>query len=343
MQHRRGFTLIELLVVVAIIGVLIALLLPAVQAAREAARRAQCVNNLKQIGLGLHNYHDTVGSLPMGRERGTIDGQGRGYSAYAMVLPYLEQGSAYDSINFALSPDVGPTNVAQAENTTVMNLTLSYLLCPSDKLQKLQGDNGVHNYPLSTGNTYPVSTRNAAGVPVNGVFFENSAVRFADVTDGTSNTVCVAETVKSDLGGPTTWDGVSPTNGFVLTQGNNNSTAGPALTDHAAQCRGAGLLLQQTRGSRWIYGAPGHSLYNHIRPPNSREVDCRGGVPHSSRTNALWDALSLDVAAHSRHPGGVNALAVDGSVRFYKDSVAAGIWRAVGSRNGGEVVSADAL
>ena len=143
MQHRRGFTLIELLVVVAIIGVLIALLLPAVQAAREAARRAQCVNNLKQIGLGLHNYHDTVGSLPMGRERGTIDGQGRGYSAYAMVLPYLEQGSAYDSINFALSPDVGPTNVAQAENTTVMNLTLSYLLCPSDKFQKLQGDNGV--------------------------------------------------------------------------------------------------------------------------------------------------------------------------------------------------------
>jgi len=329
--------------VIAIIGVLIALLLPAVQAAREAARRAQCVNNLKQIGIGLHNYSDSFSTFPIGRERGPIDGQGRCFSAYAMVLPFLEQTSAYNAINFSLSPDVGPTNAAQAENTTVMNQTLAALLCPSDKFQKLQGDNGVHNYPLSTGNTYALSPSNPADLPINGIFYENSATRFADVTDGTANTVCVAETVRSDLGGPTTWDGVSATNGFVLTQGNNNSTAGPMLTDYTGQCHGAGLLLQQTRGSRWIYGAPGHSMYNHIRPPNSKDVDCRGGVPHSSRVAALWNALSLNVAAHSRHPGGVNALAVDGSVRFVKDSIDTRSWQALGSRNGGELISADAL
>ncbi len=153
--------------------------------------------------------------------------------------------------------------------------------------------------------------------------------------------MCISETVKADLGGPSTWDGISPTNGFVLTRGNDNKTTGPELTDYASQCHGAGLALQQTRGSRWVYGAPGHSMYNHIRPPNDRDVDCRGGLPHSSRTNQWWDRLSHNVTAHSLHPGGVNALACDGSVRFVKDSVVVAVWQALGSRNGGEVISGD--
>ena len=341
--RSRGFTLIELLIVIAIIAVLIALLLPAVQAAREAARRAQCVNNLKQIGLALHNYHDTVNVFPMGRERSLWDGNGRCFGAYAMLLPQLDQGVMFNAINFLLSPDVNPAGTSQLENSTILNAIVSTLLCPSDIYQKLQGDNGIHNYPLNTGTTYPVSPRNPGGVRITGIFFENSSVRIAEITDGTSNTIGVCETVKSELNGPTVWDGVSSTNGFVLTQGNNNTSVGPELTDYVVQCHGAGLLLQQTRGSRWIYGAPGHSLYNHVRTPNDKDIDCRGGLPHSSRTNQAWDRLSHNVTSHSRHPGGVNALACDGSVRFIKNSINRAVWSALGSRNEGEVVSADAL
>lgn len=340
---RRGFTLIELLVVIAIIAVLIGLLLPAAQAARESARRVQCANHLKQIGLALWNYHEASGSLPPGRLRGFVDGHGRHFSAYAQILPQLEQPQAFAAINFDLSPDNGPGGLSVPENTTVMNMLLGVLLCPSDKVQKLQGESGVHNYPLCTGTTYPVSPRNPSGAAITGIFFENSAVRPSEISDGTSQTVCVGETVKADLGGPTVWDGVSPTNGFVLTRGNDNATLGPELTDRASQCEGPGLALQQTRGSRWVYGAPGHSLYNHLRPPNDRRVDCRGGLPHSSRTNYGWDRLSLDIAARSKHPGGVNALYCDGGVRFTRETVNPAVWKALGSRNGGEILDASGL
>ncbi|MEW4570109.1 DUF1559 domain-containing protein [Tautonia sp. JC769] len=340
---RSGFTLIELLVVIAVIGILIALLLPAVQAAREAARRAQCTNNLKQIGLALHTYHDAHHRFPPGRLRGLRDGHGRCFSAYAQILPQLDQANAFAAINFDHSPDNGPSGASVPENTTIMNLTLGILLCPSDEFRKLQGDSGVHNYPLNTGTTYPVSPRNPGGIPVTGTFFENSAISLADIRDGASQTVCIAETIKADLGGPSVWDGVSRTNGFVLTRGNDNSGNGPELTDYASQCSGAGLALQQTRGSRWVYGAPGHSMYNHVRPPNDPGVDCRGGLPHSSRTNYWWDRLSHNVAARSRHPGGVNGLLCDGSVRFFKDGISPSTWRALGSRNGGEVVGGDAF
>ena len=328
--------------VIAVIGVLIALLLPAVQAAREAARRLQCSNNLKQIGLALHTYHDSHGRFPPGRLRGMVDGHGRCFSAYAQILPQLDRANAAAAINFDLSPDNGPSGMSVPENTTIMNLTLAALLCPSDTFEKLQGESGVHNYPLNTGTTYPLSPRNPGGVPVTGIFFENSSVSIADVRDGTSQTVCIGETVKATLGGPATWDGVSPTNGFVLTRGNDNRSNGPELTDRESQCSGPGLALQQTRGSRWAYGAPGHSMYNHLRPPNDRRVDCRGGLPHSNRTNHWWDRLSLDVAARSLHPGGVNALHCDGSVRFVKQTISTEVWLAMGSRAGGEVVSADA-
>lgn len=336
---RRGFTIIELLVVIAIIGVLLALLLPAVQAAREAARRTQCRNHLKQIGLAMNNYHDTHGTLPPGRMRSRVDGQGRCFSAYAHLLPYLDASPLYNQINFNADPD------DPAANGVALSQTISYFLCPSDSYAVLQSNtfnsvivnSAVHNYPLSTGTTFALSPGNPGRVPVTGVYFENSKVRFSDITDGSSNTVCISETIKAE-GGPTTWDGVSHTNGFVLTAGNNNSTNGPELTDYVSQCHGTGLQLQQTRGSRWLYGAPGHSMYNHMRPPNDPDVDCRGGLPHSNRTNYWWDRLSLNVAARSRHTGGVHALFCDGHVQFVGNSVDAGVWLALGSRNGGEVV-----
>jgi prepilin-type N-terminal cleavage/methylation domain-containing protein/prepilin-type processing-associated H-X9-DG protein len=341
-RRAAAFTLIELLVVIAIIGVLIALLLPAVQQAREAARKAQCKNNLKQIGLAIHNYVSSYQTFPIGRERSMVDFNGRCFSAYAHLMAYLDQEAAYNAINFSLNPDVLPvmgSGVGQPENTTVMNMTLAILLCPSDNFTKLQGDNGVHNYPLNVGTTYAVSPRNLNGEILNGIFYEDSSVRLRDITDGTSKTVCIGETLKSDLNGPSVWDGHSPTNGFVLTPGNDNKTNGPALTDYNSQCTLPGLLLQQTRGSRWVYGAPGHSMYNHRRVPNDPRADCRGGLPHSNRTNQWWDNLSLDVTAHSAHPGGIHSLFCDGSVQFISNGIGLPVWNALGTRNGNETVS----
>jgi prepilin-type processing-associated H-X9-DG protein len=332
--------MIELLVVISVIGVLVAMLLPAVQAAREAARRMQCQNHLKQIGLALHNYHSAFDQFPAGRMRTTVDGQGRCFSAYAHILPQLEATSLFERVNFNANPD------DPAANGVALGQTVPFFLCPSDSYQILQSsivngvvvDSAVHNYPLCTGTTFPLSPKNPSGVPVTGVFFENSWMTLAGITDGTSHTVCISETIKAE-GGPSIWDGVSKTNGFVLTVGNDNATNGPELTDYATQCHGAGLLLQQTRGSRWLYGAPGHSMYNHMRSPNDPDVDCRGGLPHSIRTNYWWDRLSLNVAARSRHLGGVHALHADGHVAFYTDSIDNSTWQALGSRNGSEVFS----
>lgn len=331
-RRMRGFTMIELLVVIAIIATLIALLLPAVQAARESARRTQCRNNLKQIGIALHNYHDIHHMFPPGRERSLVNGAGRCYSAYAHLLAQLDQENAYHHVNFRLDPE-------DANNVLVMNDPIPLFLCPTDfNWVNLQVGRAVHNYPLNTGTTFPLSPRNPGGVAITGVFYEDSSTKLRDITDGTSQTVCISETVRSKLNGPSVWDGHSATDGFVLTQGNNNTTVGPELTNYVSQCHAPGLLLQQTRGSGWLYGAPGHSMYNHIRVPNDPDIDCRGGIPHSIRNNFLWDRLSHNITAHSRHPKGVFALYCDGHVDFTGDSIDLATWQALGSRNGAETV-----
>ena len=268
-QARRlsGFTLIELLVVIAITAILIALLLPAVQAAREAARRTQCRNNLKQIGIALHNYHDVHRMFPPGRERSLVNGNGRCYSAYAHLLAQLEQQNASHKVDFNLNPE-------DAKNVPIMNFPMPGLVCPSDHYAvDMQLNRAVHNYPLNTGTTFPVSPRNPGNVPINGIFYENSSTKLRDVTDGTSYTVCISETVRSKVvsnNGQTVWDGVSAIDGFVLTVGNDNKTVGPELTDYVAQCHSPGLVLMEERGSGWLYGAPGHSLPRRRGQPTSR-------------------------------------------------------------------------
>jgi prepilin-type processing-associated H-X9-DG protein len=338
--------LIELLVVIAIIGVLIALLLPAVQSAREAARRAQCMNNLKQIGIAVHLYHDLLGRLPAVRvrDRGGLDD--RCYSALSQVLPQLEQGNAFNAINFSLSPDIGTVGngkILRPENTTIIAYVVAGFVCPSDPNQRPELEFGVTNYLFNTGTTYPVSPFCQSRAPITGVFNENSFHRLADLSDGLSQTAFVGETIKSLTRAAESWNGVGPTDGYIRNIGSLDETQANELTDYASQCVQAGLPLYHRRGSRGLTGLPAHSLYNHHRTPNDQGVDCVGGVMQSDCTIAGMDSVSHSVTARSQHPGGANILFGDGSVRFVKSTVALEAWRSLGTRAGGEAVSSDAL
>ena len=352
--RRPAFTLIELLVVIAIIAVLIALLLPAVQTAREAARRAHCTSNLKQIGLGLHHYLSSQNVLPPGRINTYVAGNGHCWGTYSQLLPQVDQQEVFNAMNFAINPDPDYTTTNAAANSTAAVTVLSFLLCPCDGGPTLVpvggGSYAVHNYPVNVGSGYSVVQAPPAPMSApNGVFFENSAVGMAAFTDGTSQTVAVGETIRSVAGSPTGFVSLTvfrqnPLAGFVIT-GTNTAGNGPPITsdaDYARLCQTATPSgFQATRGVKWLYGAPGHSMYNHRRPPNDRGVDCRGGLPHSDKSFADWQNLSLNITSRSRHPGGVNLLFADGHVQFVKNSISVATWQAIGTRTGGDVVSAD--
>jgi prepilin-type N-terminal cleavage/methylation domain-containing protein/prepilin-type processing-associated H-X9-DG protein len=308
-MRRRAFTLIELLVVIAIIGALVALLLPAVQSAREAARRAQCANNLKQIGLALHNYHDAVGAFPPGlvsRPGSDGDNIGPGWGWATMILARLEQPGVYNATNFSLG-------IEFPDNSTTRLTQMAIFMCPSDAsflpvftVVDATTNNTTPGAPICdvASSNYPgcFGTGDPSDIPGrdrgNGLFFRNRSVRIAEITDGTSMTLMVGE--RSQNLSRATWTG--------------------AVT-------GAAVPITELQAENGLDPEGGDALV----VSHTGELDGPNSKP--AHADQFW----------ARHPGGCQFAFADGSVRFIKERRPLAIFQALATRAGGEVVSPDAL
>jgi len=367
---RRGFTLIELLVVIAIIGVLIALLLPAVQQAREAARRTQCVNNLKQIGLAVHNYNSSYNALPPSGQRGgnaNVWEQSfrQSYSMKTRLLPYLEQLQIYNAFNFNHWPGPVGANFGDgrdalrqlggAVNFTAYMAKISTFLCPSDldsnlgtlTLNGISASVPSSNYPNSLGNARRFN--NNLWTNTGPAYFPGwdaqirDTLGFEDAGDGLANTVIFSEWVKGT--GNINQDGLGMVYGANLggdLQGGNEITFNLAASK---LCQAATTRLFAFKGQFWALSDPQRGgCFTVANTPNTKACYYRDGA-NDSRANALPDDddnCDTLIGASSRHPGGVNVLFMDGSVKFIKSTINATTWLALGSMDGGETISSDA-
>jgi prepilin-type N-terminal cleavage/methylation domain-containing protein len=311
----RAFTLIELLVVIAIIAILIALLLPAVQQAREAARRTQCRNNLKQIGLAIHNYESSLRCFPPGRLNFPMV-----FSVQAHLLPYLEGSTLYNVIDFNTRPNFGAPSSPMTQNEIAARTRIPGYVCPSDSEKVPGSDFAPTNYIATTGSGTGTANHINLG---DGVMYSMSCVRFRDVTDGLSNTVCFSEHTLGPGGNPSSPSGSPPREARAEVL---ELTGGTATTE-AACIVGGGGNWSGMRGAKWMNGHYGDTLYNHFYSPNSKQFDCGNGSHNYGLT-----------AARSRHIGGATTLLGDGSVRFVGDNVDLAIWRGSATRSGGEVL-----
>ena len=322
-RQRNAFTLVELLVVIAIIGILIALLLPAVQAAREAARRMSCSNNLKQIGLALHNYHDTFKRFPPSAilpRNATFDS----WSVQARLLPFLEQANLEDLIDW---------NLPYGAQPNVTRMRVPTYLCPSETNDQERPDGALTHYPLNYGINmgtwfvYDPNTRRGG----NGLASPNGWIRMANVTDGTSNTLAFAE--------------IKAWNAYLRDSGNPN-TAGVAVPANTATVVGyAGDFKTNSGHTEWVDGRAHQTGFTGTFPPNTAvpylhsdgrtyDVDF-----NSSREGKTTDQLTYAVVtSRSYHPGGAQVLLTDGSARLVSETIELNLWRSLSTRDGGEVV-----
>ena len=337
-MKRRGFTLIELLVVIAIIAVLIALLLPAVQQAREAARRSQCRNNLKQMGLAVHNYHDNNKVFPFGKGASYPGAPVYArWSQHAMLLPYLDQVPLYKSITFTAPPDTPgmggviafmPAYTSPGGiNTAASGATVAMFTCPTDSSPTGPGQNnycGNQGGWLCDRSDAPGAATDVSPSEVQtGVFYFLSKVKTGDIRDGLSQTAFFSERrrgnggpdPKSDLFVMTPQTSLATT--YSTCMGLNTSTATP---------------LTSKWGYSWVMGENCCAQYNHVAGPNT--VSCAGTGFAGTMTN-----MAMQVSASSQHAGGVHVMTGDGAVHFSSNNVDLGIWRAIGTRSSNETVA----
>ncbi len=307
-RSRSAFTLVELLVVIAIIGILVALLLPAIQAAREAARRTQCINNLKQIGLALQNYHDTYQKFPMAnvvRNLSSTPLYGDGWTWHARILPQLEQGTLYDQVSDVMGTDSG-THTSAKQRLAGRDTVLTVFQCPSHPRGSINTGSGKYGYQICTYNGVCGTTvfnddqldqATDVGYKGNGMFFMNSEVRMADVTDGTTNTFIVAE-VQDDFKDGTDLPGSDRKYCFAEDSDNNPPTD---ITEYLVGMESNDPINANHQSSPGVYSNNGEYT-------------------------------------GSYHPGGAQFLLVDGSTRFISDSIDMTTYMALGTRDKGEAV-----
>ncbi len=340
--RRRGFTLIELLVCVSIIVLLMALLLPAVQSAREAARRGTCANNLRQFGLALNTYQSTFKTFPLlyhglvtsdGTPGGRILGLGA-FSIHCALLPALEQSALANSINFSVpgAAEVGTIdfNVPHPANLTASKVVVATFLCPSDPAasRDLSGGAGT-NYRTNLGTALNPSGGSVGPIEgQNGAFVFLQAIGPESFLDGLSNTMAFAEKPAGDISG-------GPFDRFIGYWWADSGALYTSADGLIAACRSSGAApphYSNIVGGVWLLPGLKYTYYNHNSGPNRDVPDCQGG----------WNAgepplLNGSFAARSYHPGGVHACAADGHARFVRDAVQLPVWRALGTRAGGEV------
>jgi len=348
--QRRGFTLVELLVVIAIIGVMVGLLLPAVQAAREAARRMQCSNNLKQIGLALHNYHDTYRVFPVARVRTTGTAvnswETNNIGWHARILPQIEQGTIYDQINWSLY-----NGATRAEHAVARAAEISAYRCPSDPGKggfpwvdptgvrrsgsSLVAGDAPTSYAASIGHVGVMqNAQNARGfladLTVNGLTRVSTGhLSMADILDGTSNSLAVSEMI---IGHPRSGTNSTTMGSTVVTTVATQLTASDAATQDNNGCGPTSIIASGTqgRGTSWFRGYEVATMgFTTVMTPNSKLWDC------GANTN------DMVMAARSVHPGGVQATMVDGSVRFFSNSINFNTWKFLGGIKDGVVVTVE--